>query len=583
MRYFEPSDFLPQQNWEDLSASQIGIPIGFALVAGGLACFHPLVFVAGVLTAVGTLQAATSAHDYCSKTPSLLFCGHHDTTTGESAKKDGQATDTSKHAAEEAMDGQTESCQLESDENFSDDDPMRQVSLLTFSEESGDNLPRKIMQQRKQDLRTTASKDSTSTNVQNSQDGGLPLSASTLSHLDTQQALQWVQDFYPPLPTKALERVEFHGLNTKEFFDVFFADEAPFGFQAFHKIRRDKNIRYGLWEQLEGVKKPCLLAQAPAIPDETNDSNGEGHNALHIPPVQERIVQYEAKTNSFLGPPFARTTKVQRALQVSKKLLVMEMKTTLSDIPFSKNFYIMERWLVTSESHPEDLTALSDHKGRKRQHSGHIKKKMTSTAFLTITSQVIFTQTCAFESTILKESAKQITDISKQWNKMAQEGLKRTEETRRQRLQEEEDFESEHQLQEEKKEEAEMVASHEATTMSQEQQNAHENDESIEIQHMGRRNSWVAGDVYVPQPDLEEEIAVIKDGRMSGLNLSWKGKSARRSTSGRRSFSRSFSNMMARRRPSTLSATSPKGTVSPMSADKQVVTRTIPFTVLSVP
>ena len=186
---------------------------------------------------------------------------------------------------------------------------------------------------------------------------------------------------------------------------------------------------------------------------------------------------------------------------------------------------------------------------------------------------------------ILKESAKQIAEISKKWNKMAQEGLKRTEETRRQRLQEKEEMESEHQLQEEKKEEAEMIENHQSISPSHCQETAYEKDESIEIQHMGRRNSWVAGDVYIPQPESADEIAAINDGRMSGLNLSWKGKSTRQSSkSGRRSLSRSFSNMMAKRRSSTLSRKASPAN-SPTSGDNEEVAATpaTPGPVVSVP
>ncbi|KAL3915499.1 MAG: hypothetical protein SGILL_005624 [Bacillariaceae sp.] len=563
--YFISSDFLPQQNWDSLTTVEVWGAGGFALIAGGLACFHPFVFVAGVLTAVGTLQAAGAAHDYCnnneggesssdsfynhcSNINSLLFCGNNDTTTTtttlpEQAKDDQKGQQAGDNNTNTNSKSQTTGSytfgEEDDDDNFSDDDddnPMRQVSQLTFSQDSAEmqKMMLQEQQQRPQQRPQLTLKDSSkrSSIMQNHQSA----SALSLSHhqnnLDkTQQALQWVQDFYPPLPTMALERIEFHGLNANEFFDVFFSDAAPFGFQAFHKIRRDKNVRYGLWETLEGVKKPCLLAQAPIIADDQGNSS----STTSVPPVQERIVEYDAKTNSFLGPPFAKTTKVQRALQVSKRLLVMEMKTSLSDIPFSKNFYIMERWLVTSESHPEEFPSScgSDTKKKKQRgrnsktpqaatatttphhhHHHHGKRKMTSTAFLTITSQVVFTQTCAFESTILKESAKQIKEISSQWNKMAQEGLKRTEETRRQRLQEETEFEEEEDFwQDEKNDETDVIQSGMMMTLSQEQQQqaAFDNDESIEIHHMGRRNSWVAGDVYCPTSpsDLEDDFDVV--------------------------------------------------------------------------
>jgi hypothetical protein len=307
-------------------------------------------------------------------------------------------------------------------------------------------------------------------------------------------------------------------------------------------------------------------------------------------------VEYQAKTNSFLGPPFAKTTKVQRALQISKKLLVLEIKTTLSDIPFSNRFYIMERWLVTSESHPttpeEDVpnnsSIVSNHKkgGKPKKqrpsssasfssnhHHHHSSKKMTSCSYLTVTSQVIFTQDCPFEATVVKESTKQISEICMQWNKMAQEGLKRTEETRRLRLREEEEEEqlaattTENEGASIKNETTPTTASSSSSSSSQKDA-AYEADESIEIQHMGRRNSWVAGDAYPPMGGEEGS----KDKRSNQFSSSWKGISTRRksTTAGRRSLSRSLSNLIKRRSSTTIASSTSPSQVTSCSLERSV-------------
>jgi hypothetical protein len=341
---------------------------------------------------------------------------------------------------------------------------------------------------------------------------------------------------------------------------------------------------------LEGVPKPCLLPNAPSI------GPADSASVVHVPSVLERIVEYEAKTNSFMGPPFAKTTKVQRALQISKKLFVLEVKTTLADIPFCNRFYVMERWVVQSESHPitaQEAVVGNKKNGKKRDNHGrspsnasghHAGSKMTSCAYLTVTSQTIFTQSCPFETTIVKESAKQISDICTQWNKLAQEGLKRTEETRRQRLQEEEEVQ---QLGE--AEESQPAESKGTAPKFSEGETAFEGDESIEIRHMGRRNSWVAGDEYSPEP--EERNAGQPTSPKSRLSSSWKGKSiVRQSKSGKRSFSRSISNLLAkstrRRSSATLSSTTSLATEDPpllsSGIEKPSTSSSTPVPVVSV-
>ncbi|KAG7365475.1 protein of unknown function DUF4782 containing protein [Nitzschia inconspicua] len=587
IRYFEPSDF-KMENWENLSAAQIG----FAVMAGGFMCFHPVMFVAGVLTAFGTLQAAGATYDYCENSSSLWFCGRNDTTsttTTSAATNDDkvvQAPDDDKVLSDAGQaPTATEVAEEKKDEFASIDDgvqdytdPMRQLSQLTFSQDSGSVLPQGLVQNIVQ-LNNDPTKGTGVSSSPDSKDERINSSLSALSQLESQEAVKWIDAFYPSLSTNALDRVEFHGLNAREFFNVFFSDSAPFGFEAFHKIRKDKNVRYGKWETLEGVIKPCLLSQAPTIAHDPRDGNDTPLERL---PIQERLIEFEAKTNSFLGPPYAKTTKVQRALQLSKRVLVLEMKTTLSDIPFSNRFYVMERWLVTSESHPEGeclQTSPSEKKNntnKKRQDvhnnktpmgesnsSHHPTKsgKMTSTAFLTITSQVVFTQACAFEATILKESAKQISEISNQWNKMAQAGLKRTEETRRQRLMEEELEDEDHLGSIQPVTVATTKAKDPTPSQVPKSTEDYENDGSIEIQHMGRRNSWVAGDPYCPP--LNDEY----HGKDLSLNARLSMRNPRRLKKGRRSITQSLSNLIPRRRSSTLSTSTNETLASPSKSE----------------
>ena len=328
--------------------------------------------------------------------------------------------------------------------------------------------------------------------------------------MDAQQASEFVQTYFPPLAVQStVNNVVFHGLNAKEFFEVFFADNAPFGFEAFHKIRKDKDVEYGQWETLTNVQKPCLLSSAPSISG--MDSSQPSQAASAIPSIQERIVTFSAKTNSMFGPPFAPTTKVQRAMQVSKNTLVLEIKTTLTDIPFANRFYLMERWMVTSESVREDdidSRKRTDHHRSKSQSSNKATKpRPTSRAYLTVTSQVFFTKSCPFEATVHKESAKTINEICTQWNKMAQEALKRTEETRRQRIQEEkmenlddddmsmdDDHHSVSLAGGDDGDETATASSSDGDTTVPTSCPPVQEEVSIEIEHVGKQKSWIAGD-----------------------------------------------------------------------------------------
>lgn len=527
IRYFEPSDFLTQ-NWELLEFDRDYIPsVSLAMVAGGIACFHPLVFVAGVLTAFGTLQAAGAAHNWCHGTDN----NHNKASSTNAAgvcycfpnmAVAQVATEMHEETDQVAVDG-GERQRLEADvahENETEETneekvlPYRQISQITFSDDSVLNPP--IVTEIKEESMPLSPQSTTPAMPLQS----LHTAKSTATHIDTKSALEWVQEYYPPLSElSSVDRVEFYGLNAKEFFEVFFADDAPFGFETFHKIRKDKAVEYGQWETLEQVQKPCLLSSAPTI-------FAPSSSTASMPPLQERVVKYDAKTNSMFGPAFAPTTKVQRALQVSKRLLVLEIKTTLADVPFSNRFYLMERWLVTSESvsnadnhnmnHSKKLSKKK--KQKHQQHSHAHSSKSASCAYLTVTSQVFFTQSCPFESTVHKESSKTINEICTQWNKMAQEALKLTEETRRQRIQEERMENLHDDESDDDAEESEVETSDgDQTVPTSPPPRSEESvvvfcqlDESVEIENVGRRRSWGPSEECLPVENEESNTKMCQ-------------------------------------------------------------------------
>lgn len=610
-RYFEPSDFLPQQNWEYLTQQLVDRdsvgPLGVAMVAAGsVACFHPLVFVAGVITAFGTLHAAGAAHDWCNggsaaaanttantttaaavtaspaardgnhgdgivdldstfcycfpftsyattatPTTSAVAVGAHDT---KKTDLHGQQPSQSANGGTSTDNNHDESCSASNSSTCADHPKAytyRQMSQITFSDDSiiyppttaGTNVVPQM---------SLSPSPLPSPEQMNSQHVGERTKGSSRhrrKQMDAKSALEFVKQYYPPLDVQSsIQNVEFHGLTAREFFDVFFADDAPFGFEAFHKIRKDKDVEYGQWETLNDVLKPCLLPTAPSKSDVSNPSTA-------MPPIQERVVKYEARTNSMFGPPFAPTTKVQRAMQVSKKMLVLEVKTTLREIPFANRFYLMERWVVTSESQPND-----------QKSGGSGKFKSASCAYLTVTSQVFFTQSCPFESTVHKESSKQINDICTQWNKMAQEALKLTEQTRRQRLQEEK-MEN---LEDDDDDDEDGTAGSSEGDQSLPTSSPPIGLDEIEIEHIGRQQSWVVGDArpqkHADQNGVDNPItalaSIVTDPdvvvpHVRSSSSSWRSTFQRREASGnsnnadkagpRRRLSKSISNMIRTR------------------------------------
>jgi hypothetical protein len=352
--YFDSADFITT-NWK----STMGIipPVGFAVVASGLALFHPLLFVAGALTAFGTVGAIHAVR----QTYALCFDGALCNVVVEDEEK----------------------------KTKKDDDDMDPLSEVTFTSTEEDNG--QVMQQ-------FVNEDLTDNACAPAVQEKFSVYRSDPSKLETKEALEWVKHHYPPLEFTVLDNIKFIGLNAHEFFNVFFANDAPYTFEEFQKKRQDKDIEYGLWEDLHRVQQPSLHHKALSCTD------------LSLS-FHERVLNFKAKTNNYFGPPYATTCKVQRGLVASKHLLVLESKTRITDVPFSDRFHLMERWVVTAD-----------------------KQQDRYVASLSIYTQVFFTNSCPFQSKIKSASKDTFFEIAKTWCIMAQEALKLTEQHRLKRL-----------------------------------------------------------------------------------------------------------------------------------------------------
>jgi hypothetical protein len=350
--YFDPSDLNPS-NWIQAMNMMDYAHFGFAAIALATAITHPILFVAGALTAFGTATAAEACYSRF-RDGRWLFCW------GSSRESNSAAVVENEH-----------------DEQAETDAPSAE------SKESGQ----------------PEGSEATSMSLKENQSK----SRHVLMHENEQVPDKvWLEHHYPKLSTVLMEREEFGGLNCIEFFKVFFADQAPYNFLEVQKKRGDCDISYGEWEDLP-LRQSLSLHPSSTSQEFPTDFEPESY--------QSRLIRFKAKTNSFLGPPYAATSKQQRMLIVSKRLAVLESLTTLGDIPFCDRFCVVERWLIEAEK---------------------INNRYTSS--VTSFCDVIFTKSCPFEAQIRSKSCSSLMDVAHAWSLMAKQALQLAEKAKVDRL-----------------------------------------------------------------------------------------------------------------------------------------------------
>jgi len=220
-----------------------------------------------------------------------------------------------------------------------------------------------------------------------------------------------IDDHFPPLEICVIQSVELPYLNTtQQFFDVFFADDAPYSFRDFQKKRGDIDIIYGKWEECNNT----IDSTFPPLPPKSS--------------AKQRRQKFSTLTKSYFGPAYAKASKTQRATQlVNGKILVLENVTQLSDIPFSDRFQVMERWIL--EVVPEEEVS------KKSQSTDNNITLHTATCKLTVHAEVQMLKSCSWEPQIRKKASETFTEVVKEWCKSATKALKATEEQKQKRLQ----------------------------------------------------------------------------------------------------------------------------------------------------
>ena len=288
---------------------------------------------------------------------------------------------------------------------------LRRIKSAPVSVKLSLSSKKRDQQQKQQTSEPSVSKKTTSS-----------LSSSTISKPSTTKSPndRIINDHFPPLEICVIQSVELPGLNTtSQFFDVFFADDAPYSFRDFQKRRGDVDIVYERWqdchlsgdsiafEDLYSFKKEAELKPSP----------------LPINSSRQRMMKFNTLTKSYFGPAYAKATKIQRATQLSNgSVLVIENVTQLVDIPFSDRFRVIERWIL-------EVT--------REQSTGEVMLSataVTTTCKLTVHAEVQMLKPCSWEAQIRKRAAETFTEVVTEWYKSARVALIATEEQKRKRL-----------------------------------------------------------------------------------------------------------------------------------------------------
>jgi hypothetical protein len=206
-----------------------------------------------------------------------------------------------------------------------------------------------------------------------------------------------------PPPEQALDEtilknVTLGGLTALEFFQVYFANDAPFGFSEFQAQRGDVNIQYGSWQESEEplFSKSCQ-------PPQQSSSNSKIKRL-------ERTLSFKTLTKSYFGPTtYATANKEQHATlycdnttdnntdNENVSMVVVDSKTTLLDIPFGDRFHVLERWVYNTFSRSKNT--------------------------LNVSVAIVMVQSCPWEAQIRKKSSQTLNQVLSSWYHLATQAL----------------------------------------------------------------------------------------------------------------------------------------------------------------
>jgi len=143
-------------------------------------------------------------------------------------------------------------------------------------------------------------------------------------------------------------------------------------------------------------------------------------NCVH----EERTLNFRTLTKSFFGPAYATTRKVQRVAKLSTKFIVIENKTELFDIPFCDRFFVVERWVVETETQNLDTLVIKD---------GH-KVPIRNKTKLNVEVELFMTGNCTWEKQIRSKSLMALKEGISAWGVKATQALDFTTKNKLKRL-----------------------------------------------------------------------------------------------------------------------------------------------------
>jgi hypothetical protein len=215
-------------------------------------------------------------------------------------------------------------------------------------------------------------------------------SKSSRKHVTAMDAA--IQQNFPQLETEVVTAT-FPGLNALEFFHVFLSNDAPYSFKEFQQTRGDVDIEFGDWAKYS---------------TDTVSFHPNANQTFNLPTCsqKERVMHFKTLTKSYFGPAYASAKKTQRAHKFSTRLVIVESKTELFDIPYSDRFFVVEKWIIESVKHDKKTTS-----------------SMLYTTKLTVSVEVFMLKSCSWERQIRQKTLSTMTDFVTSWSEKATQAL----------------------------------------------------------------------------------------------------------------------------------------------------------------
>lgn len=232
----------------------------------------------------------------------------------------------------------------------------------------------------------------------------LQFSPPNKKHLNSQDEV--IKNYFPDLECAIVKNVEFPGLNALEFFEVYFANEAPYSFKEFQATKGDIDIKYSKWSRRSNDN---LVGEQSFHPK----ANRNGLMKFPTSSRKEREQTFKTLTKSYFGPTYASAKKTQRVTKFSTRLVIIESKTELFNIPFSDRFFVVERWVIEAQKHDLPSTMSSSEKNSTPIY----------TTNLSVFVEVFMLKSCNWERQIREKTLSTLTGLLEEWTTKATRAL----------------------------------------------------------------------------------------------------------------------------------------------------------------